>query len=210
MSDYSYNYSSNKKSHIYFGNKKNMISFKPFLESFSYSVEAKVEENKTFWNVSILANGYESETRKLAFNVVSIDANEAKENHKKFHKLLRMITPSANSKIYVDNESIITVYFANLIKKNKIQGNTPPTNFDQLNEKGMTFYIGGIEYAPDLEMGFFDSSGLIFAKSFKISMDLRSKTLIPKKQKIKENTSSIPDEYRPGVAFGFPVNIKET
>ena len=55
MSDYSYNYSSNKKSNIYFGNKKVMISFKPFLESFSYSVESKVEENRLFWNQTTLA-----------------------------------------------------------------------------------------------------------------------------------------------------------
>ena len=55
-------------------------------------------------------------------------------------------------------------------------------------------------------MGFFDNGGLIFAKSFKISMDLRTKTVTLRKQKINENTISIPDAYRPGVAFGFPVN----
>ena len=66
-----------------------MISFKPFLESFSYSVESKVEENKTFWNQTTLANGFESETRKLVFNVVSVDTNEAKENHKKISEIIK-------------------------------------------------------------------------------------------------------------------------
>ena len=207
MNDYSSNYSRNKKSYIYFGNKKVMISFKPFLESLSYDVKSKADENKSFWNLTTLANGYESETRKIVFNVVSADFKESKQNHKKFHKLLRMITPSSNSKEYVNDEAIITVYFANLIRLiDKNEANNPPTNFDELKKKGETFYISGIDYSPDLDMGFYDSGGLIFAKSFKISMDLRTKSITKRKSKINSQQSSISNAYRPGAAFGFPIN----
>lgn len=211
--DYSAEYSSQKKSNIYFGYRKNIISFKPFLESLSYEKTANVKENSLFYNITLTTKGVEKLIRKLAFNVVSTSTREAKENHKKFHKLLRMLTPTTtpgnNTK---QGKTEVYVYFANLIS-DSLPSNTPPTSFDNIKDNGILFNTNGLEYSPDLDMGFFDDNGMLFAKSFKISMELTETS--PKNRKTDwvdalptGSASRVALTNTPGSLFGFPTTFK--
>lgn len=205
MRDYSSDYSAQKKSNIYFGLRKNLISFKPFLESLSFERNMNVVETSTFYNITMTTEGVDKVIKKLTFNVVSSSVKEAIANHKKFHKLLRMITPTTlpdgKSKL---GKSEVYVYFANLISDTV--SNVPPTTFDKIEENGILFNTKGIEYAPDLDLGFFDQSGMVYAKSFKISMDLSEVSPKNRKKDIKDLGSAA--LAKPGDAFGFSVKLK--
>jgi len=211
MRDYSSDYSAQKKSNIYFGLRKNLISFKPFLESLSFERNMNVVETNTFYNISMTTEGVDKVIKKLTFNVVSSSVKEAIANHKKFHKLLRMITPTttqvttAGKKVLKQGKSEVYIYFANLISDTV--SNVPPTTFDKIQENGILFNTKGIEYAPDLDLGFFDQSGMVYAKSFKISMDLSEVSPKNRKKDIKKSGSAA--LAKPGDAFGFSVKLKQ-
>ena len=217
MRDYTTDYSDQKKSNIYFGLRENLISFKPFLESLSFEKTMHVVENSTFYNISLTTKGTEKAIRKLNFNVVSTSVKEAIANHKKFHKLLRMITPTTTQettdgkKVLKEGKSEVYVYFANLISAPGIV-HVPPTTYDQLKTVGVLFNTKGLDYAPDLEMGFFDQGGMMFAKVFKISMDLTETNPINRKGSWSQNATGSAARSvltnTPGSLFGFPTAFK--
>lgn len=208
MSDYSSNYSDSKNSKIYFGGSDVLIDFKPFLESLTYQKTANVKEESSFFNIQVTNEGLEKVTRKLSFNVVAVDVKEAISNHAKFQKLLRMLTPSdKNSGGKVKNVSRVYVYFANLISSFNINNN-PPKSYSDITDRGLQFDTKGLDYSPEMDMGFFDHNGLIFAKAFKISMDLTLTDNTPvntRKTSIASRTSDIPIINGPGSLYGFEV-----
>ena len=208
MSDYSSNYSNSKKSNIYFGESGILIKFKPFLESLSYEKTVAIKEESSFFNIQITTEGIEKITRKLAFNVVAVDVDEAIDNHARFQKLLRMLTPTnVNSDSKVKNVSRVYVYFANLISSVNIN-NTPPKNYSDIIDRGLQFDTKGLDYSPDMELGFFEHNGLIFAKAFKISMDLMLTDNAPieeRKSNIASRSIGVPMVNGPGSLYGFEV-----
>ena len=209
MNDYSSDYTTDKKAKIFIGNKNKVIDFKPFIENLSYEKKTKVIEFKTFFEAIAQTDGV-NVSRKLTFKVVASDYDEAISNHKKFQKLLRMAMPlidapdgaSATLKV-----SQIYIKFSNLISNYKPSA-ANSYSFDGLQKAGLLCSVSGIEYKPELDLGFFDGNGLIFAKVFTISLDL--KVVAPENKKLsrKARLQAKVDgddlsSFTPGSLFGF-------
>ena len=222
MSDYSADYTSSKKAKIFIGNKTVVIDFKPFIESLSFEKKSKVIEFKSFFETIPQKDGVDV-SRKITFKVIAADYNEAVSNHKKFQKLLRMVVPKTevvSGDVFPANVSQIYVKFSNLISNYK------PTakdsySFDALKTDGLLCSVSGVEYKPEMDLGFFDEGGLLFAKAFTIDLDLtvvdpqNKKLTVSKKQEIQGRIlapSSPADmelakkelaSFTPGSLFGF-------
>ena len=168
MSDYSENYVKNKIAYIFIGGSNNIVKFKPFIQSLNYDLKfnQKSTDAGSFTAIE-LQDTFKSQDYNISFDVVAVDADEAIQNHKKFQTLQRIIAPFSNNKTSKD----VYFKFANLIHggdPNAYLTMTP----EQIVESGLQCNILKLDYKPDYNMGFFENNGLIFAKSFTISLSL--------------------------------------
>ena len=72
------------------------------------------------------------------------------------------------------SESQIYVKFSNLIHNAKIGSakSYRDMSYTLLKKVGLLCTVENLDYKPDLDMGFFEHKGLIFAKAFTIDLDL--------------------------------------
>ena len=168
MSDYSKEYTDDKKSNIFFGRSHKIVHFKPFLKSFNYRIKFKDEDASNVYTPVPMTDTFEEAEYKFTIDVVASSAQEAKENHSKFQKLLRIVMPVGEAQL---NPPFIYVKFSNLIHNNS------PTSFrsltyKKLEEIGQSGVVEKLDYKPDMDMGFFEYDGLIFAKAFTMDISL--------------------------------------
>jgi len=169
MSDYSDKYSTEKKTNIFIGRAEKIIYFKPFLKSFSYDIKyGKVAQSDSVYTPVDLKDEFEEASYKFVIDVVANNVNEAVENHSKYQKLLRMIMPVGDSSL---ESPFLYVKFSNLIHMNHATSYRN-LSFSKLKEVGQRGTIGKLDYKPDINMGFFEFDGLIFAKAFSLNVDL--------------------------------------
>jgi len=199
--DYSNNYTLSKRGRIYIAAQKEVVHFKPFLQELSYSKEQKINTIKNFYDEIQMSDGAK-EGRKISFNVLSVSEEEAKTNHIKFQKLLRMILPQKNN-----NRNIMYVKFSNLITNPDEPNSQQTYSYTEVVSKGLKCHAGGLDYKPDMDLGFFDSYGMFFAKSFLITLDLKA-VQIPIRKIEKQDFSGATKLQKPGSSFGFPVPFK--
>tara|TARA_R110000824_G_scaffold233106_2_gene421253 strand:+ start:4764 stop:5462 length:699 start_codon:yes stop_codon:yes gene_type:complete len=192
MGDFSLNYSNNIKGMIFFSYGNQVVDFKPFIDTFSYSYSNASEEaeDSTIYNKNPRASTFKESKFNVSFNVLSSDVNEAVENHKKFQILLRMIIPG-NAEGLRSSKNL-SVKFSNLIS-NKGQQGKNNMSAALVQSEGFLGSISSLNYQPEMELGFFEFNGLIFAKSFKITFDL---TAVP-----QQNKANIP-MFRSGLSYG--------
>lgn len=191
MGDFSQIYTDNKRGMIFFAFGKNKTSFKPFIDSFSFSFSNAVDKAAgNIFNKTISIEEFKESKYTVSFNAVSANIEESIENHKKFQKLLRMMMPQDADNLAV--AKVMYVKFSNLISS---KGQTGKNNMSatQIANQGFEGIIKNLKYEPDMEMGFFEYNGMLFAKVFKINFDL---TAIP-----KENKAIVP-MFRSGYAYG--------
>jgi len=209
MIDFSNQYTDSKKSRIYFARSNNVIYFKPFLDDLSYSKETKdITISNLFTTISLTDSA--KETRKIVFKVLASDTNEAKQNHKKFQKLLRMLAPDDDQ-----SKSFVFLKFTNLLNNFKPIAATSFT-FQQVRASGIKGFCSNLDYKPELDLGFFDDNGMLFAKGFTISLDLRLEEAENRKKSKEEmdimikNPQASDKKFYPGRMFGFEVPINKT
>jgi len=171
MSDYSFSYTSDKSSKIIISRNNVFVTFKPFIESFSFSKNLNFIEVTSMDNFSVLNKGQKERKYNVSFNVPANDYTEAINNHKKFQKLMRMCMPDS------DRKSFILIKFANLIHRESpnffsASDGQNEAKYKDFLKKGLACKISSLEYSPDMDLGFFDDQGLFFAKNYKISLDL--------------------------------------
>lgn len=191
MGDFSQNYTNDNKGMIFFALGNNKTSFKPFVDSFSFSFANAVDKAiGNIFNKTISIEEFKEAKYTVSFNVLATNVNESIENHKKFQKLLRMIMPQDADNLAV--AKVIYVKFSNLISS---KGQTGKNNMSarQIVNQGFEGIIKSLKYEPDMEMGFFEYNGMLFSKAFKINFDL---TAIP-----KDNKSVVPT-FRSGYNYG--------
>ena len=214
MSDFSINYATNKNSMITFAKNNVFVTFKPFIESYSFEKSVNTIEVDGVFDISgRLLNDEKERKYSISFNVPAVDFEDAKNNHKKFHRLLRMIVPNPNT-----TSTFFYVKFANLIQKEKagtfsIGDTVNSKSYEEFtSDYAVVCKVPGLNYSPDLELGFFDQDGMFFAKNFKIDLKLE---LLPEsypKQK-HYDAQTIDDEeskkIKVGNLFGFPINYRD-
>jgi len=204
--DYSDKYTASKNAYIFLGNKKKIVKFKPFLDDLSFSRKSQKIESKLFYSTVKLTDGSKLDI-KLSFKVIATNAAEASKNHSKFSQLLRMIMPLKNGDIASGNQHKINtcqlyVKFANLIHNQRPDSFNSYT-FEQLQLEGLLCNIPSIQYNPDVDMGFFEYNGKLFAKVFTIQLDLLVVKANEVFQKVAKNERS--KRNRPGKMFGFEI-----
>ena len=194
-------------------NKNKIIVFKPYLKSFSFSRKMKEasEGGESFYALTNKLKGEFEMNYSLSFDVVSVNLQEAKDNHSKFQFLMRFLVPSlesANDLGGRNNENgKLHVKFSNLIHENAPDSyramHRTPNKDGNITEIGLFCQIDSLDYNPDLAMGFFEDKGLIFAKSFSLDLKLTaintSKTRFDKKTKNQLNKGEVDN----GQLFGF-------
>lgn len=191
MGDFSQEYTNDNKGMIFFALGNNKTSFKPFIDSFSFSFASAVDKAAgSIFNKTIAIEEFKEAKYSVSFNIVAANVNESIENHKKFQKLLRMMIPQDAEDLAV--AKILYVKFSNLISN---KGQTGKNNMSaaSIKEQGFEGVIKALKYEPDMDIGFFEYNGMLFSKSFKINFDL---TAIPKANK------AIVPSFRSGYAYG--------
>lgn len=194
MGDFSNKYIDNTKSRIFISQNDRMVSFKPFIDSFSFSNSIKYESPDASVGDIFTDNNailLQSEaTYKVGLDVVSTNVKEAIENHKNFQILLRMMAPILNKRTV---PKFIFVKFSNLISKDGGAGLLSPTAA-KIQEKGAEGLLKNLSYQPDMELGFFEYNGIILAKSFKMELEI---VLRP------SESVSQPNRFRSGYPYRF-------
>jgi len=191
MGDFSQNYTNNNRGMIFFALGNNQTSFKPFVDTFSFSFANSVDNaTGNIFNKTITIEEFKESKYTISFDVLATNVDESIENHKKFQKLLRMIMPQDADNLAV--AKVIYVKFSNLIS-NKGQTGKNNMSAGQIRDEGFEGIIKSLKYEPDMEMGFFEYNGMLFSKAFKINFDL---TAIP-----KANKANVP-AFRSGYNYG--------
>lgn len=192
MGDFSLNYSNSTKGMIFFNYGKQIVNFKPFVDSFSYSYSNLFDTDgeANIYNTTPTVKTFKESKFNVTFNVLAFDVAEAIENHKKFQKLVRMITPAGAENTGV--AKYVYVKFSNLISS-KGQIGKDNMSVALLRSQGFNGIISSINYQPDMDLGFFEFDGLIFAKAFKITFDLSAVA--------KPNKADVP-MFRSGLGYG--------
>ena len=209
MSDYSSDYTVAKNSKIIIAANNIFVTFKPFIDSYSFDSTNNFIEVKSLDNITQKTTGEKERKYKISFNVPAVDAKEAIVNHKKFHKLLRMSMPADQTR---DNSFFVK--FANLIHKESpnsynISDGSNSSRFSNFNTNvGLQCKVSNLSYQPDLDLGFFDDGGMFFAKNYKIDLDLEvypGSYPVGKKYSAADVADSKTKKVKPGNLFGFPV-----
>tara|TARA_Y100000592_G_scaffold15311_1_gene22307 strand:- start:16458 stop:17141 length:684 start_codon:yes stop_codon:yes gene_type:complete len=214
--DRSENYTSYAKSHIIIGNNNVVIKFKPFIESIKFDTDSTAYKNDALWSSPVYkTKGIKSKKVNLSFNVPSMDWYDAKDNHIRFQRLLRMIMPD----IYKSARTNIWVKFANLIHNQapgKFQLSSEGTNknaFSRLKDEkwGAHCFVRDFSYEPDIKMGFFDQDGMMFAKNYKINLNLEYYTdSLPYGGRYSSDAIEYGEATKiPGTLFGHSVSYNK-
>tara|TARA_R100001015_G_C4635074_1_gene203378 strand:- start:8110 stop:9882 length:1773 start_codon:yes stop_codon:yes gene_type:complete len=151
-----------------------MITFKPFVESFSFSLEKEKEEfttNEYSPYKDVITKATQINVA-IELNIVASNLKEASTNVAKIVELQRMINGNYSE------PTVLIVHFSNLINSGLPQGDkvmtTPPGDFNSLKKIGVACVCNEVSYDPDLEKGMLKSSGgKLVPKFIKLSLDLK-------------------------------------
>lgn len=198
MGDYSDNYTDNKKGRIFISNGEKKVNFKPFIDSFSFtfSNDTTTNSSEKIFNKTLKAEKFKESKYSTSFNILAANVNEAISNHNKFQILMRMIAPSLGTSFSEPKK--IYVKFSNLISNSGQIGKINMSE-TQILQEGFRGIINDLKYQPDMEMGFFEFNGMLFAKAFKIDLVV---TAIP-----FQNASTSPS-FVSGYNYGREDKIK--
>lgn len=166
MSDFSKNYAVDKNSMITISKNNVFVNFKPFIDSYSFEKSVNTIQVEGVYDIGSRLLSEESERKyKLSFNVPSVSHEDAKKNHTKFQKLLRMVLPNKET-----NQSFFYIKFANLIQKEKAENFSISDSVDSesyvdfVENYAVRCKVSNLNYSPDMEMGFFDEGGMFLQK----------------------------------------------
>ena len=174
--DYSsfYSFDKNINLYIYHPELDSLITFKCFLEDFSIDFDIQYDEKQTVEgsipkNIKNFNCNY-----KLKMNVPSPSVNDARVNDAKFAELNRMVVGATyafnNVTRYIDQPKRILM--SNLIHNGSYIKGLHIKSKSQILKYGMLCRFNSVDWAPDVEMGFFEYDERLWAKSYSFSLDL--------------------------------------
>tara|TARA_R100000231_G_scaffold139095_1_gene119214 strand:+ start:4476 stop:5315 length:840 start_codon:yes stop_codon:yes gene_type:complete len=170
MRDYSADYNNNKKGMVYFSNGEIAVKFKPFVESFSFSFSNdSTTPDGHIYTKKVEATKFKESKYSISFGLPATSLNEAISNHNKFQVLMRMIAPK-RAENFTEPRKVF-LKFSNLISNSGQKGKIS-MSAKQILEEGFRGIINDLKYEPDMEMGFFEFNGLLFAKAFNLNIDV--------------------------------------
>jgi hypothetical protein len=148
------------------------VVYKAFIDSFDYDREIDVEFNSNDADpLSVnphIGGGVKSDKIKLTLKIASSNLSEALANHYKFQVLLRFIHV-----VDPDEPPHVHIYLKNLIQNSdstgQIKGNL--THADIKNH-GLKVAVNSLDYAPEMDLGFYEYKNRFFAKVFTLSFEM--------------------------------------
>ena len=175
-------YSYNKGTYLYIGSQttNEVVVFKSFLDSFQLSFVPELTD-ESYGEATIVPQTKSARFKyTVSVNVPSRNDVEAGANHRKYYKLERLIRRSYTDKSTgkLTRKNKIRVLLANLIynglhnsNPSKLGGSSR-TAWRKLKERGVQGSILQVSREVDHEMGFWDGTGFMYPKAFKIKFEL--------------------------------------
>ena len=174
--DYSSNYAFDKNIMLYIYDPKlgSLITFKSFLQDFSINFNISYEEDDTEEGSGPVNPRDFTCNYKLKLDVPSPALNDAKINDGKFSELNRMIIGQTlvddETQRFIDQPKRILM--ANLIHNGLYKEGSNITSRGSVIKYGIPCRFSNINWEPDLGVGFFESGGRIWPKSYSFDLDL--------------------------------------
>ena len=164
-------YLSNKKNtKLLFYKYEHLVDFYPFIDSLS--VSRKIDQKqaftvKTLTQVNRVIFDANLPVYDITFNIVSNSVAEARKNHIKIQKLMRMIYPEKTKT--TTSKNYLFVSLQNLIHGRSL------FNIDKINTSDFLLRCNctKINIKPDPAMGYFDLDGMLYMKACKINLTLQ-------------------------------------
>lgn len=161
---------------IYHPISENSIFFKAFLTDFSDNFAVNYNKTSVFGRSDAITT-YQNTERviNVAWDLVSSNLKEAKQNMVKANHLIAMMYPSydgdeASSASNMKSGPIFKVKMGNLICKPDLSEQEGTSNAALA---GLTCTIGGFKYSPVIDDGFFDPKpGIFYPQTIKIDLEL--------------------------------------
>ena len=149
-----------------------MIKFRPYLKTFKVSRKIPrhaTQQIKDIHSKETVVFNTERPSFNLSFSVVSSSISEAKWNHEYMQRLIRMIwAPEYMG--YATIKPYLFIKFANLINSDTILG----VGKSSANSESLKVLCKKISFKPDFDLGFFEHNGMLYIKSFDLSLDLET------------------------------------
>lgn len=151
------------------------IFFKAFLTDFSDNFSANYNKEQVFGRSDPIQTYQNTErTINLAWDLVSSNLKEAKQNMIKANNLISMMYPSyggaGDSATNIKSGPLFKIKMGNLICRPGLgeDGGTSPAQFD-----GLACTISGFQYSPSIDDGFFDPvPGIFYPQTINIDIEL--------------------------------------
>lgn len=166
VDNFSYQYTDNKESFIEFSKFDQEVKFLPFINSLSIerAIDTKnLHEFKHLTGKDRLIFATKQPNYSLGFDVNAINLSHAKTIHLNLQKMMRMIYP----KLQVNTTTVCQM----LVKFKNIIGTNGPM-FEATDP--VQCICTDLNIKPNLELGFFEDDGMLYFKSFTISLSLQA------------------------------------
>jgi hypothetical protein len=150
------------------------IFFKAFLTDFSDNFTTNYNKEQVFGRPDPIQTYQNTErVMNVAFDLVSTNINEARQNLIKANNLISMMYPSydsAGTANTIKSGPLFKVKMGNLICK---PGLTEADGTAPASTAGLSCTIGGFKYDPIIDDGFFDPEpGIFYPQTIKIDLEL--------------------------------------
>jgi hypothetical protein len=144
------------------------VEFPAFITDFSDSINVSWGSESIFGRTDPI-KPYQGTTRNisLGFDVLAPTLEKARENLRNYSTLVQMMYPvyseplagaGGNGRV-IKAPPLIRLEFMNLVKNTSLQS----------REQGLLGCIGGFQFSPNPESGYYDVDGELFPKNFNIS-----------------------------------------
>ncbi len=185
--DGSTSYTKNKKVAFYFyhGNSRNLITFKPFIDSISYKIQYEEGEE-----ILKRVDGYLKKDRikssigySISLNLPAHSVNEAKLNLSKINQLKQhqfsnysgfmsatAVYMGTYDDLYMRNMTLI--FMSNIISNGNYTSSKHLSSHKEMLKYGVPGLIKDVKVDFQKDLGFFEEDGNIYPKLIKVSFDL--------------------------------------
>lgn len=150
----------------------NIVSFKAWVNSFSDSYQSNWNTEDAYGRMDPITT-FQNTARSITigWDVIAAHKTEAKENMSDCEMLFKMLyptyTPGADSAGSISGAPIFKMKFGNLITKAGAPARAGVAT------AGLLGTMGGFEYAPDFDAGFFLESGNMYPQSISLSAEFQ-------------------------------------
>ena len=153
---------------------KSTISLKAFIDSLSYDINKKVEENHNATQDNHNFASYNGSFGiQISLSVPAANVTEAKNNYAKISHLQNMILGNVVGNKSGQLKDWQIVHLSNLINNGSKDADTTPENYGMMKASGLQCIITEVDYAPDFSVGFLkDSEGGLYPKIYVLKLTL--------------------------------------